>query len=119
MLEIWHNRDCPTSVRILENLGKKQLPHQGREYMVDSPDSADIDILLDKLGAQPWAVVRMHDPIAQQLGLEEWPHDRQRWIDALVDHPILLQRPIVIRDDGRAAIVRSVEALDEFLAAEE
>lgn len=118
-IEVWHHLSCPASRRIRESLEKAGLDYRSREYLENAPDAAEIDALLRRLRAEPWDVVRMHEPVADRLGLGTWPHDRQRWIDALAEHPSLLQRPIVIRGDGKAAVVASPEILEEFLSEKE
>jgi arsenate reductase len=55
-----------------------------------------------------------------ELGLADWARDestRGRWIEAMVTHPQLIQRPIVLLDDGTAVVARTPEALSEIAAA--
>ena len=40
-----------------------------------------------------------------------WPRDRERWIAALAQHPLLIQRPILLLDDGTALIARTQQDL--------
>jgi arsenate reductase len=50
--------------------------------------------------------------------MAEWPRDvssTDRWLRAMVDHPELIQRPIILLDDGSATVARSPEALDEVV----
>jgi arsenate reductase len=72
---------------------------------------------LERLGAQPWDICRAGEPIAQELGIADWARDeatRGRWVEALVEHPQLIQRPIVLLDDGSAVVARTPEALAEI-----
>jgi arsenate reductase len=73
--------------------------------------------VLDKLGMQPWELARLGEQDAKDLGMRDWPRDRQRWIKAMVDHPKLIQRPIVVLDDGSAVVARSPEAIAEVIEA--
>lgn len=57
----------------------------------------------------------MKDPIAQELGLASMAKVRAHWIRVMVVHPILIERPILVRSDGRAVIGRSDEALADAL----
>ena len=74
-----------------------------RRYLDDPPDAVEIGAVLDRLGLEPWDIARTAEPVAAELGLADWPRDpaaRGRWIDALAEHPILIQRPIITADDG-------------------
>jgi arsenate reductase len=53
--------------------------------------------------------------VAAELGLRDRPHDRADWIDVLVANPVLIERPIFVTDDGRAAIGRPPEAVEALL----
>ncbi|MGH9217313.1 MAG: ArsC/Spx/MgsR family protein [Acidimicrobiales bacterium] len=55
--------------------------------------------------------------MATDLGLRDWPHDRQRWIEAMVANPILIERPILVAEDGRAVLGRPPEAVEDLLSA--
>jgi arsenate reductase len=59
----------------------------------------------------------MSEPLARDLGLPDLPRDADTWIRVLVEHPRLLQRPIVLGDDGRAWIARDDETLTEVTRA--
>ena len=73
--------------------------------------------MLDALGLEPWKVARLDEPVAAELGMKTWPHDdRRRWIEAMVAHPILIERPIVVADDGRAVLGRPPEAVQKLLS---
>jgi arsenate reductase len=52
--------------------------------------------------------------------LASWPRDaaaRERWIEALAAHPVLIQRPIITADDGSAVVARTEEAVRSVLPA--
>jgi arsenate reductase len=57
----------------------------------------------------------MKEPIASELGLDSLPKDRATWIALMVKHPILIERPILVRSDGKAVVGRSDEALSSVL----
>jgi arsenate reductase len=59
----------------------------------------------------------MGEPVAKDLGLRDWPHDRRRWIEAMVANPILIERPILVDEDGRAVLGRPPEAVEDLLSA--
>jgi hypothetical protein len=59
----------------------------------------------------------MSEPLARELGLAGMPRDADRWILLLAEHPQLIQRPLVLGDDGRAWVARDDETLTEVVAA--
>jgi arsenate reductase (glutaredoxin) len=59
----------------------------------------------------------MSEPLARELGLEDMARDADAWIRVLADHPQLIQRPLVLTDDGRAWVARDDATLTEVVAA--
>ena len=53
--------------------------------------------------------------VAKELGLKTAPRDRAAWLTVLAEHPILIERPILVTDDGRAAVGRPPEAITALL----
>ncbi len=52
---------------------------------------------------------------ARERGLRELPRDRADWLELLVANPVLIERPILLTDDGRAALGRPIEAIEAVL----
>ena len=71
--------------------------------------------MLTALGKEPWEIARMGEDVAKELDLANLPHDRTKWIQVMVDNPILIERPILITSDGRAALGRPTEDLKALL----
>ena len=86
-----------------------------RRYLDDAPTAEELDRVLTALGKQPWDIARMGEPVADELGMKGWEHDRAKWIEAMVANPILIERPIVVADDGRAVLGRPPESVEELL----
>ena len=82
-----------------------------RRYLDDPPTAAELDETLRALDLEPWDVTRMGEPVATELGLADRPHDRADWIAVLTAHPQLIQRPIVVTEDGSAWITRDPDAV--------
>jgi arsenate reductase len=59
----------------------------------------------------------MSEPLAHELGLREMARDADAWIRVLAEHPKLIQRPLVLTDDGRAWVARDDQSLTEAVAA--
>ena len=87
-----------------------------RRYVHNPPSADELDGVLTALDLEPWEVARLNEPVAAELGMKTWPHDdRRRWIDAMVTNPILIERPILVADDGRARLGRPPEAFQILL----
>ena len=89
-----------------------------RRYLEDPPTAKELTDVLDRLGLEPWDITRTTEPVAKELDLRSWPRtpeSRQRWIDALAEHPKLIQRPIITADDGTTVVGRSPEAVQSVL----
>jgi arsenate reductase len=114
-MEIWFNEKCSkcqNAVKAVEDTGQAFTL---RNYLDVPPTAAELDDVLSKLGKEPWEICRMKEPIAQELGLASLEKDRAKWIALMVKHPILIERPILVRSDGKAVIGRSDEALSSVL----
>lgn len=116
LVELWNNPSCSKCAVARQTLTAARVPYRLRAYLDDPPSVAELIEVLDRLPAEPWEICRTGEPSATALGMADWPRttdSRARWIDAMVAHPELIQRPILRLDDGRALVVRSPEALRE------
>lgn len=114
-MQLWHNPRCSKSREAKRMLDVDGVSYVERRYLDDPPTAQELDAVLTSLGRQPWELARLSEPVAGELGLRGWPHDRQRWIEAMVEHPALIERPILVADDGRAVLGRPPEAVLELL----
>jgi arsenate reductase len=114
-MELWHNPRCSKSRATKQILDDAGVTYQERRYLDDPPSVDELDTVLRALRREPWEITRMGEPVAGELGLRTWPHDRARWIQAMVEHPILIERPILVMEDGRAVLGRPPEAVRELL----
>jgi arsenate reductase (glutaredoxin) len=86
-----------------------------RRYLDDPPTAAELDATLRALDLEPWDITRMGEPVATELGLADRPRDRDDWIGVLTAHPELIQRPIVVTEDGSAWITRDPDAIQHAI----
>ena len=114
-MELWHNPRCTKSRQAKALLDTRGVAYTERRYLDDAPTAEQLDAVLTALGKEPWDITRMGEPVAAELGLEDRDRDRQVWIEILVANPILIERPILVTDDGRAAVGRPTEAIEELL----
>lgn len=110
-MEIWFNPKCSKCRLATEALDEAGLDYDVRRYLDEPPTAPQLAATLDKLGLEPWDIARMNEPVAADLGLADLPRDRDRWIAVLVEHPVLIQRPIVVLDDGSAWIARDPDTV--------
>ncbi len=112
---IWHNPRCSKSRGALRILEERGVPHEVRLYLEHPPSVAEIEEVMAKLGiTDPRQMMRKKEPEYRELGLQD--ADRAQLIRAMAEHPRLIERPILIRED-RAIIARPPELAEDFLAA--
>jgi arsenate reductase len=114
-LEYWHNPRCSKSRAGKELLDAAGAQFTERRYVDDAPTAEELDRVLTALGKEPWEIARTGEDVAKELNLKALPHDRAKWIDVMVANPILIERPILVTSDGRAALGRPPEALKDLL----
>lgn len=114
-MELWHNPRCSKSRSAKAILDERGVDYVERRYLEDPPDAETLDRVLTALGKQPWEITRMGEDRAKQLGLKTRDHDRAEWLALLVANPVLIERPILVADDGRAALGRPPEAVEAIL----
>ncbi|MFC6883027.1 MULTISPECIES: arsenate reductase family protein [Actinomadura] len=118
-MEIWHNPRCSKSRSAKAALDEAGVAYTERRYLDDPPSAEELDAVLTRIGAQPWEVARLNEPVAKELGLKDLGRDpeadRARWIELMAANPVLIQRPIVVREDGRAVVARDAESVRQAL----
>lgn len=110
----YHNPNCSKSRAGLELVQSRGIEPVIVHYLDSAPSAAEIKALLDKLGLAPRELMRKGEEVYQQLNLDNPQLSEEQLIDALVQHPRLIERP-VLADDSRAVIGRPTEKLLELL----
>lgn len=106
-ITIYHNPRCSKSRNTLALLQQNGIEPTIVEYLKQPPDRAALKSIVKKLGVQPEQIVRKgEDTYKQHFAGKILSGDQ--WIDALATHPILIERPIVVKGD-RAVIGRPPE----------
>ncbi|NJC73923.1 arsenate reductase family protein [Planosporangium thailandense] len=117
-MELWNNPSCSKCAAARTTLTQAGVPFRLRAYLEQAPTAAELTEVLRRLGARPWDICRLGEPAATARGMAQWPReeaDVQRWIEAMVEAPELIQRPILLLDDGSAVVGRTPEALAEVV----
>ena len=116
-MEVWFNPSCSKCRSARDHLEEAGVEFTLRRYLDDPPTEAELRRALAALGLEPWDITRMSEPLARELGLADMARDADAWIRLLAEHPRLIQRPLVLTDDGRAWVARDDDTLTEVLAA--
>lgn len=113
-LLVYHNPGCSKSRGALEILRERDVEFDVIEYMKDPLDQATLEHCLDLLPDAPAELVRK-DKNFKELGLNEADYQtRAQVVALLMEHPRLMQRPIVIRGK-KAVIARPSDKVLELL----
>jgi arsenate reductase len=107
---IWHNPRCSKSRQTLALLQEKGVTPAIREYLKQPPSKAEVETLLDMIGGEPGELIREGEAEFKALGKKKTEMSKADIANAIVAHPILLQRPIVVAGK-KAAIGRPPEAV--------
>ena len=105
-ITFYHNPRCSKSRAVLSLLKERQLDIEIIEYLKTPPNSSTLHKILEKLGGSAAQLVRTGEKEYQTLNLAQ--ADKYRLIDAIVEHPNLMQRPIIV-SNNRAVIGRPPE----------
>ena len=114
-ITIWHNPRCSKSREALKLLEEKGESPEIVQYLNETPDAATIKKTLAMLGIGARDLLRSKETEYGELGLDDQSLSDDAIIDAMVAHPKLIERPVIIKD-GKAVIGRPPEKVIELLA---
>ena len=97
---IYHNPMCGTSRKTLEILRDSGFDVWVREYLKRPPARDELVRLYDKAGISPREGLRSKEALAAELGLTRPDVSDDEILDAMVKHPILIERPLVETGKG-------------------
>ena len=97
---IYHNPMCGTSRKTLEILRNEGMEVSVIEYLKAPPSREELKRLYDRAGISPRQGLRAKEPLAEELGLTRPDVSDDEILDAMMEHPILIQRPLVETDKG-------------------
>lgn len=111
---IYHNPRCSKSRAALDLLSQHGIEPAVVRYLDTPPDVATLAQLLDQLGLEPRALLRSGEDEYKTLNLADPTLSREQLIAAMVAHPKLIERPIVVHGE-RAVLGRPPERVLELL----
>lgn len=109
---IYHNPRCAKSRQTLELLRGRGIEPTIIEYLKTPPSAAELKKLLAMLGLKPRQLLRAKE--AREAGIAADGLGEAALIDAMVKHPSVIERPIVV-NGGKAALGRPPEAVTTIL----
>lgn len=109
---IYHNPRCSTSRKTLELLRDNGVEPTVVEYLKTPPSRAELAQLIRAAGIEVRDAVRSREPLYDELNLAQASDDEL--LDAMAEHPILIQRPFVVTAKG-TRLARPVELVREIL----
>jgi len=112
--KIYHNPRCSKSRQTLELLHDKGVKTEVIEYLNTPPDANELEKILKGLGMEPRELMRKGQDEYKALGLNDENLSREALIKAMIENPILIERPIVITNKG-IAIGRPIENVKKIL----
>ena len=113
MITIFYNPRCSKCRQAVELLGEERVVI--REYLKDAPSPEELAQVCSMLGVQPTAIIRTKEKRFSELGLSlDNERGREEWLQILSENPVLIERPILIKD-GKAIIGRPPEKVLKIL----
>jgi arsenate reductase (glutaredoxin) len=97
---IYHNPKCGTSRKTLEILENEGADIEVIEYLKDTPSKAELQRLYERAGITPREGLRTREPLAQDLDLVEGAVSDNALLEAMVENPVLIERPLVETEKG-------------------
>jgi arsenate reductase len=109
---IYHNPKCSTSRKTLDLLRENGIEPEIVLYLKTPPTRAELVTMITDAGIGVRAAVRKRESLYGELGLADASDDDL--LDAMVEHPILIERPFVVTDKG-TRLARPIDKVHEIL----
>ncbi|MBP1816922.1 arsenate reductase (glutaredoxin) [Mycobacterium sp. OAE908] len=109
---IYHNPKCSTSRKTLELLRDNGIEPEVVQYLKTPPSRAELVKMINDAGIDVRTAVRKREALYDELGLADASDDEL--LDAMAEHPILIERPFVVTAKG-TRLARPIDAVREIL----
>ncbi len=110
---IYHNPRCGKSRETLKLLNERGENVQVVEYLKYCPSFEELKKIIDKIGIKPLEMIRKGEKVFKEQYKGKDLSDDE-WIQAMIDNPILIERPIVVKGN-KAAVGRPAENVLQIL----
>lgn len=111
---IWHNPKCSTSRKVLEMIRARGVEPEVVDYQQTPPSAAEIRAALKAMNMKPRDLLRQKNTPYDELGLDDPKLTDAQLVEAMAEHPLLIERPVVHTRKG-TRLCRPVERLQEIL----
>lgn len=111
---IYHNPKCSTSRTTLAMIRESGAEPEIIEYLKTPPTKKKLKELLKAMRISPRELLRSKEASYKELGLADESLSNEQLIDAMAEHPILINRPIVVTPKG-ARLCRPADVVRELL----
>jgi arsenate reductase (glutaredoxin) len=111
---VYHNPDCGTSRNVLATIRNAGIEPHIVEYRKTPPTRALLVSLIGRAGMTPRDLLRAKEPLCAELGLDDPATGGDAILDAMMEHPILINRPLVVGPFG-VALCRPSETVAALL----
>jgi arsenate reductase len=118
MITIYHNPDCGTSRNTLALIRNSGVEPRIVEYLKTPPSRKELGALLHLMGMTPRQLLREKGTPYHELGLDDLKLTDAQLVDAMMAHPILINRPIVVTPLGAKLCRPSETVLDLLIAGQ-
>lgn len=115
---IYHNPECGTSRNTLAMIRNAGIEPHVVEYLKTPPSRQLLEQLIDRMGISPRELLREKGTPYSELGLGDTSLTDERLVDVMMEHPILINRPIVVTPLG-VKLCRPSEAVLDILPSEQ
>jgi arsenate reductase len=113
-ITIYHNPRCSTSRKTLGLIRETGAEPEIIEYLKTPPSRERLAELLRLMGISARQLLRRKEAVYAELGLDDPKWTEEQLMDFMLEHPILIERPIVVTSKG-ARLCRPIEKLKEIL----
>lgn len=110
---LYHKTNCQTSLSTLKLLKEHGVQPELRLYLDDVPTQKELSELIKKLGCKAIDIVRTKEPIYKEQ-YKDKTLTKKEWLKVLTEHPILINRPILVKGD-KAIFCRPPEVVLDFI----
>jgi arsenate reductase len=113
-IRIYHNNACGTSRKTLEAIRASGVEPEIIDYVKNPPSRAELKAMIAKAGLSARVAMRDKGDLYEELGLADASLSDDALLDAMIAHPVLINRPFVVTDKG-VRLCRPSELVLELL----
>jgi arsenate reductase len=113
-IRIYHNNACGNSRKTLEAIRASGVEPEIIDYVKNPPSRAELKAMIAKAGLSARAAMRDKGDLYEELGLADASLSDDALLDAMIAHPVLINRPFVVTDKG-VRLCRPSELVLELL----